>query len=113
MVIVSTDNGKVVATLPTGKGTDGCAFDPGLGNAYASNGEGTLTVVHEDSPTEFRVVEHAVSRRGARTITVDPLKHVVYLPTADFGPAPAATVDNPRPRPLIVPGSFMILQMER
>jgi YVTN family beta-propeller protein len=113
MVIVRSDNGKVVATVPTGKGTDGCAFDPGLGNAYASNGEGTLTVVHEDSPTAFRVVENAETRRGARTITLDPEKHVVYLPTADFGPAPAATADNPRPRPSIVPGSFVILQMER
>jgi YVTN family beta-propeller protein len=113
MVVVNAESGKVVATVPTGKGTDGCAFDPGLGNVYASNGEGTLTVVHEDAPADFRVVENAVSRRGARTIAVDPEKHLVYLPTAEFGPTPAATVDNPHPRPSIVPGSFMILQMER
>lgn len=113
MIILDAETGKLVATVPTGKGTDGCAFDPEIGCAFASNGEGTLTVVHEENPSKFTVVENAKSRQGARTITIDPSRHVVFLPTADFGPAPAPTAEHPHPRPSIIPNSFVILRMER
>ncbi len=113
MVVLDAESGEVIAVLPTGKGTDGCAFDPLLGYAYASNGEGTVTVVREESPSTFTVVENVQSRRGARTITIDPVSHTLYLPTAEFGPTPAPTAEHPRPRPSIVPNSFVILQLER
>ncbi len=113
MVVLDAESGTVIAVLPTGKGTDGCAFDPLLGYAYASNGEGTVTVVREETPSVFTVVENVQSRRGARTITIDPVSHALYLPTGEFGPAPAPTAERPRPRPSIVPNSFVILQLER
>jgi YVTN family beta-propeller protein len=113
MIVVDTETGAVVASLPIGDRTDGCAFDPGTGFAFASNGDGTVTVVREDSPSKFTVVENAASQAGARTITVDPGSHAIYLPTASFGPAPAPTPERPRPRPSIVPNSFIILQLQR
>ncbi|MFL6215932.1 MAG: YncE family protein [Blastocatellia bacterium] len=109
MIVMNADNGHVVADLPTGEGTDATAFDPETKLAFSSNGEGTLTVIHEDSPDKYRVIENATTQRGARTMTLDPKTHMVYLATAQFGPPPAATPDRPRPRPSIVPGSFVVL----
>jgi hypothetical protein len=78
--------------------------------AFSSNGgDGTLTVIHEDSPEKFSVVENVTTQKGARTMTVDPKSHRVFLVTAEFGPAPAPTTERPRPRPSIVPGSFTLL----
>ena len=109
MAIVDADNGKVVATVATGDGTDAAAFDPATKLAFASNGEGTLTVVHEDSPTAAHVVQTVQSQRGARTMALDPQTHVVYSVTADFGPPPTPTADRPRPRPAMIPDSFTLL----
>jgi len=109
MAIVDADNGKVVATLPTGDGTDAAGFDPATRLAFASNGEGTLTVVHEDSPNTAHVVQTVPTQRGARTMALDPQSHVVYAVTADFGPPPAPTADRPRPRPPMIPDSFTLL----
>jgi hypothetical protein len=69
--------------------------------------------VHEDAPDKFTVVEDVATQRGARTMALDPKSHEVYLVTADFGPRPAATPDNPRPRPAIVPDSFVVLVFGR
>jgi DNA-binding beta-propeller fold protein YncE len=110
--VVDSTNGKVVTTIPTGDRTDGAGFDPGTKTAFSSNGEGTLTVVHEDSPDKFHVVENVTTRKGARTMTVDEKTHRVFLSTADYGPTPAATADQPRPRPSIVPGTFVVLVVE-
>ncbi len=109
MVILDAASGRVVATVPIGGGTDGTRFDPGTGLAFSSNGEGSLTVVHQDDPDHYRVVDTVTTRRGARTLEVDPKTHRVYVATASFGPAPAPTEQNPRPRPAIVPGSFVVL----
>lgn len=108
MVVSDPDAGKIVATLPIGEGADGAGFDPGLGLAYSSNGEGTLTVVRE-SGGKYEVVENAPTQRGARTMAVDTKTHKIYLPTAQFGPAPAPTKETPRPWPSITPGSFVVL----
>jgi hypothetical protein len=114
MAVVNADTGKVVATPPIGEGVDANAFDPGLSFAFSSNGgSGTLTVVHEDSPDKYTVVEDVATQRGARTMALDPKTHEVYLATAEFGPRPAATQDNPHPRPQIVPNSFVILVFGR
>ncbi len=107
--VVSTAEGKLLATVPTGGGTDGVAFDAGTGLAFVSNGEGTLTVIRETAPGVFAAVQNVVTERGARTVTVDKTTHRLYLPTAKFGPPPSPTAESPRPRPSLVPGSFEIL----
>jgi DNA-binding beta-propeller fold protein YncE len=110
MAIMDADSGKLIATPPIGEGVDANAFDPGTGYAFASNGQsGTLTVVHEDSPGKFTVIENVPTKRGARTMALDRETHQVFLVTADFGPAPEATPDNPHPRPAPTPGSFVVL----
>jgi len=95
MMVVDASTGRIVASLPIGEGVDGTAFDPSTGLAYASNGDGTLTVVHEDSPESFRVVQNVQTQRGARTLALDPATHKVYLVTAQFGPPPAPTAERP------------------
>ncbi|MFI5175088.1 MAG: YncE family protein [Terriglobia bacterium] len=109
MAVMDAENGKVVATLPIGTGVDANVFDPDTQLAFSSNGDGTLTVVHEDSPDKFSVVQNVETARGARTMALDPKTHNIYLVTAQFGPPPAATPEQPRPRPSIVPGSFELL----
>jgi YVTN family beta-propeller protein len=113
MAVVNADTGKVVTTLPIGSGVDANGFDPSTDLAFSSNGEGTLTVVHEDSPDKFTVLENATTQRGARTMSVDTKTHRVYLVSAEFGPPPPATPERPRPRPSIVPGSFTLIVMEK
>src|SRR5207247_2651545 len=83
-------NGKVITTLPIGEGVDANAFDQETGFAFASCGEGVLTVAHEDSPDKFSAVENAPTQRGARTMALDPKTHQIFLLTAPFGPPPAA-----------------------
>lgn len=112
MAMVDADNGKVVATIATGDGTDAAAFDPATKLAFASNGEGTLTVVHEDSPATVHVVQNVTTQRGARTMALDPQTHTLYTVTADFGPPPAPTADRPRPRPTMIPDSFTLLVLK-
>jgi len=107
--ILEAEGGKPVATVPIGAGCDAVAFDPGSGLAFASNGDGTLTVVKETSPGTYRAVETVATKKGARTMALDPSTHRIYLPAAQYGPTPAATAEVPHPRPPIVPGSFEIL----
>lgn len=109
MVVVDANSGSVVAELPIGSRPDGAGFDPGLSMAYSSNGDGTLTVVHEDDADHFHVVENVSTQVGARTMVVDPGSHRIYLPVALHGPVPPATTDTPRPRPPILAGSFSII----
>jgi YVTN family beta-propeller protein len=104
MVIVDTKNGNQIASLPTGDGTDAAAFDPGTKMAFASNGQGTLTVVHETKDGKYEVAGNVETARGARTMALDPKTHKVYLATAEFGPA----AEGQR-RPSVKPGTFMIL----
>jgi DNA-binding beta-propeller fold protein YncE len=113
MTFVDGDSGKVVGTVPIGQGVDANRFDPGTGFAFASCGDGTITVAHEDSPDKFSPVDMITTQRGARTMEVDPMTHNVYTVTAEFGPVPAATADNPRPRPAIVPDTFTLLVFMR
>jgi DNA-binding beta-propeller fold protein YncE len=114
MVAVDAKSGKVVATVPTGTGTDGMEFDPELKYVFAPNGgDGTLTVIHEDSPDKYSVVENVKTEPRARTMTIDTKTHKVYLPTAQFGVAPKATAEQPRPRAPMVPDSFKVLVFGR
>src|SRR5258708_14363284 len=109
MAIVNADDGKVVATLPIGEGVDATAFDDDTGLAFASCGEGVLTVVHEESPDKFILAESVPTQQDARTMALDSKIHNVFVVTAKFGPPPAATADNPHPRRSIVPDSFFVL----
>ena len=113
MAVVNADNGKVITTLPIGAGTDAAGFDPETGYAFSSNGEGTLTVVHEDTPDKYTVVENVATQVRARTMTLDLKTHQVYTVSAEFGTAPAPTAQQPRPRPPMVPGTFVLLTLSR
>lgn len=109
MVVLDADSGKIVTTLPIGKGVDAAAFDPETGQAFSSNGDGTLTVVHEVDPAHFSVVQTVQTQRGARTMALDPKTHKIYLPTAQFEAAPTSAPTTGRARPNVVPNSFTIL----
>ena len=113
MIVSDAAKGAVIANLPIGSGVDGAAFDEARGLAFASCGQGVLTVVREVSPTQFEVMESDSTQRSARTVALDPVTHRLYLPAARFGPAPAPTAETPRPRPPMVPGSFAVLVVER
>jgi DNA-binding beta-propeller fold protein YncE len=108
MAVVDADTGKVVATPAIGQGVDANRFDPGTGYAFSSNGEGTLTVVHEDSPDKFTVVENVPTKRSARTMALDLKTHNIFLAAADMEP-PAPGERRGRMKP----GSFVILVVGR
>jgi DNA-binding beta-propeller fold protein YncE len=108
MGVIDANTGRVIATPATDAGTDANAFDPISGIAFSSNGAGTLTLVAQPSPGKF-TSQNIPTERGARTMALDPKTHRVYLITASFNPAPPATPTQPRPRPTMVPGSFVIL----
>lgn len=114
MAVVDADSGKVLATPAIGEGVDAAAYDDETGLAFAScGGDGVLTVVKQESPDKYSVVENAKTQRGARTMALDTKTHDVYTVTAEFGPRPAATADNPRPRPPILPDSFVVLVVSK
>jgi DNA-binding beta-propeller fold protein YncE len=110
MAVVNADTGKVVTTVPIGRGVDANRYDPGTALAFSSNGDGTLTVVHEDSPDEFTVVQNAETQRGARTMALNPDNHEVYLVTAEIEEHPPAEGQT-RPQRTMKPGSFSLLVM--
>jgi YVTN family beta-propeller protein len=104
LIVIDATNGKVINTLPIGDGCDGTAFDAAINTVYSSNGEGTLTIIKEESKNKFTVIKNLPTKRGARTISVDVSTHILYLPTADFGtPATGQT------RPPMIPGTFKVL----
>lgn len=106
MAIVNADTGKVVATVPIGQGVDAGAFDPATQLAFASNWDGTLTVVHEESPDKYTVVANVPTALGARTMALDPDTHKIYLVTAEYQ---SGSTD----RRATVPGSFKLLVVAR
>ena len=111
MVVVNSDNGKVVASPPIGGDPDGNGFDPGTGLAFAACREGLVSVIHQDSPDKYTVVGNITTQFGTRTMALDLKTHRVYTETADFKPAGAPTPENPKPRPTPIPGSFVILEI--
>ena len=113
MAVVNADTGKVLATPATGEGVDATAFDPETGLAFASCGEGVLTVVKEESAEKFSVAESVPTQQGARTMALDAKTHDVFVVTAKFGPPPAPTADNPHPRRSIVPDTFVVLRIAK
>lgn len=109
MAVVDYDSGKVVASVPIGEGPDAAVWDADKKLAFSSNGEGTLTIAKPDGADKYSVVQIVKTERSARTMALDPKTHKIYLPAAQFGPAPPPTQDNPHPRPSIVPGSFHLV----
>lgn len=109
MAVVDYTTGKVVATVLIGKGVDANRFDPSTGLAFASCGDGTITVAHQDSPDKYTVVQTIATQRGARTMTIDTANHNVYTVTAEFGPPPKATADNPHPWPAVISKTFTLI----
>src|SRR5947208_3545542 len=106
--------GRVVATAPIGSGVDGAAFDASTSDVFTSNADGTLTVIHQDGPDQYRVVENLQTALGARNMGLDPTTHRLYVVSAKFGPVPAeSTAANPRRRPPVLPGSFSMMVVER
>ncbi|MFL6354060.1 MAG: YncE family protein [Bryobacteraceae bacterium] len=109
MAILDYTSGKVLATLPIGKGTDASRFDPGTGLAFASCGQGVITVVREDSPDRFSVAQTITTESGARTMALDLKTHAIYTVTARMRPPAAATPQNPHPYPQPIPNTFTAL----
>ena len=109
MSISDYQAGKVVATVPIGTGVDGAGFDPASGDAFASNANGTLTVIHQDAPDQYRVVQNLETPQGSRNMGLDPTNHRVYIVSAKFGTPPAGG----RGRAPVLPGSFSLLVIER
>lgn len=109
MVVVDSTSGNVVSEVPIGGRSDAAAFDAGSGMVYSSNGDGTLTVVHEDDPAHFRVVANVPTQEGARTMALDLKTHTIYLAAASYGQALDASTGAARPRKPMLPGSFRIL----
>lgn len=108
MAVIDGDNGKVVASIPIGEGVDANAFDPETHLAFASTGDGNLTVAHEDSPDKYTVVQSLPTKRSARTMGLDLKTHKIFLSAADFDPpAPGER------RGKIKPGSFVVLVAEQ
>lgn len=111
MIVLDSDNGKIIAEVPIGKRVDGVVFDSSTKQAFSSNGEGSISIVQEVSANEFKSIGTVKTEVGARTIAFDSKTHHVFVSSAQYGETPAATTENPRPRPKVVPGTFMILEL--
>lgn len=108
MAVINADDGKVVATVPIGEGVDANAFDPETNLAFASTGDGNLTVAHEEAPDKYTVVATVPTKKSARTMGLDPKTHNIFLPAAEFDPpAPGER------RGKMKPGSFVVLVVAR
>jgi DNA-binding beta-propeller fold protein YncE len=114
MTVSDAKTGKVVTTVKIGDGPDAARFDPATQLVFASNGgSGTMTIVHEDSPDKYTVLDNVETAKGARTMELDPKSHKLFVVSSVMNPAPPATADNPRPRATVVPGSFRLIVLGR
>ena len=109
LAIMDADSGKVIQTFPIGSGVDTNTYEPETGLLFTAVREGALHIFHEDSPDKFSVVETVKTEFGARNMALDPKTHKLFIDTADFGPAPAPTADQPNPQPAPVSGTFRLL----
>jgi DNA-binding beta-propeller fold protein YncE len=107
MAVSDYQAGKLVATIPIGAGVDGAGYDPSTSNAFASNADGTLTVIHQDSPDQYHVVETVSTPIGSRNMGLDPTNHRLFVVSAKFGPVPAGARRGP-----VLPGTFTLMTIE-
>ena len=112
MAVVDADTGKVIATPAIGSGPDAAGYDAKNKLAFSSNGDGTVTVIDAGN-SGYKVLQNLVTQQGARTMALDSATGEIYVVTAQFGPRPAATESNPRPRPAVVPDSFTVITAGR
>ncbi len=110
LMVINSNNGKVVTSLPIGDGCDGVVFDKDEKMIYTSNGEGNVTAIKEKDEDKFMLVETIQTKESARTITIDPTTHTLYLPSAQFEPAEKGAAENQRRK--IKPGSFSVLVVQ-
>jgi DNA-binding beta-propeller fold protein YncE len=103
--------GKIVATAPIGMGVDGAGYDPATGDVFTANGEGTLTVIHEDSPDKYTVVQNLATSPGSRNMGLDPVSHKIFVVTAKFAPPPAGAPAGRRGT--VLPDSFGLFVIQR
>jgi len=110
MVVLNADTGKIITTLPLGRGTDGAVFNPNTMEAFSSQTDGTLTIVKENGPASFTLEQTVQTMPSAKTLTLDPKTNRILLIGAEFPPAPPRPAQggqgNPNP---MVPGSFSII----
>jgi YVTN family beta-propeller protein len=111
MVVINADTGKVIASPPIGGDPDGNGFDPATGMLFAACREGLISVIHEDSADKYSAVGNVTTQFGTRTMAMDSKTGHIFTVTADFKPAAAPTADNPRPRPEMIAGSFVVLEI--
>lgn len=104
MAVSDYDAGKIVATVPIGKGVDGGGYDPETHDAFASNGDGTLTVVHQDGPDTYYVVQTITTPIGSRSMAFDPVSHRFFAVSAKFGPVPPGGRRGP-----VLPNTFTLM----
>jgi len=109
MGVVNADNGKLIATVPIGDRADSASFDPATRLIFFPDGNGKVTIIHEESADRYTLVENVPTESGARTMALDLKTHRLFLSTAQSGPTPPATAAEPNPRPPIVPGTFAVL----
>jgi DNA-binding beta-propeller fold protein YncE len=106
LIVMSARTGKILTQLPIGDGSDAVGFDKKLKMIYSSNGEGTLTVIREISPTKFSVVQTLKTKKGARTLAVDQVTHMLYSSAGDFAPKKQGEF-----RASLIPGTFQVLKI--
>jgi len=109
MAISDYQAGKLVTTVPIGMGVDGAGYDAASGNAFASNADGTFTVIRQDDPDRYHVLQTLETPQGSRNMGLDTVTHRIFLASGKFGPAPAGG----RARGPVLPGSFAVLVVER
>jgi DNA-binding beta-propeller fold protein YncE len=109
MVVLNANNGKIITTVPIGSGVDGAVFNPATMEAFSSQGDGTLTVIKENSPTRFVVTQNVQTQRSAKTLTLDSKTKKIYLIAAEFTPPPTPPPAGRRSRGQMVPNSFAIV----
>src|SRR5437660_2227634 len=108
--------GKTITTLPIGMGVDGAGYDPARGDVFATNADGTLTVIHQDSPDKYHVVGNVMTPMGSRNMGLDTTMHRLYVAAATFTPPPAPPAGAPAGRggrATVIPGTFKLLVIER
>jgi len=112
LIVMNADNGKVIASLPIGDHVDATAFDPETHQVISSTGDGALTIIAQDDPDHYQIVQTLATPKGSKTFGLDAKTHKLFVPAADFGPAQRPSKDNPKGRPKVLPGTFRVLVFE-
>ncbi len=114
LIVSNPTTRRVVTSIPIGPGVDAVSYDESERLLFASNGgDGTMTVIKQEDADRYTSLGNATTRVGSRTMTIDPTSHRAYLATVQYGPTPAPTAEQPRPRAPVRPGSFAILVLDR